>query len=206
MWLPLASVSCRGENMRSAVLIAILLITLPPASVTADTATLPGSVSPAEVKIDGLSPGEPVEFELTIRNEEGPSRVFLLTVYQPSEGTRREGRDELPDGSWVSFSSDEVELGSEEEGSVRVTVSVPDDPAFMGKDWEIWLGVAPQSRELMTVKYYVRLLISTSSEADPWPGDLTVIGIVVAAGLLGYVVYRCSRRRVESRWPPTIAA
>lgn len=185
--------------MRSAMLIATLLITLLPASVAAGVSTYSGSVSPTEVTIDGLSPGDPVDFELTIRNEEGPARVFLLTVYQPSEEARRAGRDELPDDSWVTFSSDEVELGSEDKVSVRVTVAVPNEPAFMGKDWEIWLGVAPQTRELMTVKYYVRLLISTRSDDELWPNALTVIGTIVAAGLLGYAAHSCSRRGARSR-------
>jgi len=183
--------------MRPALLILMLLVVVTPASAAADTAGRSVSVSPAEVRVDNLSPGVPADFDLTIYNGEGLARVFVLTVYQPPEDSRRDGRDELPDGSWIGFSHTEVEVGAESESSVRVTVAVPQDEAFTGKDWEVWLGVAPQSGELLAVKYYVRLLISTRSEAEGRCGRWLVAGITVAAILLGYGGYHYLRRRTE---------
>jgi len=183
--------------MRPALLTAMLLVLIMPASVTADTATRSVSVSTAEVRIDNLSPGVPVDFDLTIHNEEGLARVFVLTIYQPPEESRRDGRDELPDNSWIGFSHTEVEVGAESESSVRVTVAVPQEQAFTGKDWEVWLGVAPQSGELLSVKYYVRLLISTKSEAEGKCGRWLVAGIIMASIIVGYGGYHYLTRRTE---------
>lgn len=183
--------------MRPALLTWMLLVIIMPASVTADTAARSVSVSPAEVRIDNLSPGVPVGFDLTIHNGEGLARVFVLTVYQPPEDSRRDGRDELPDESWIGFSQTEVEVGTESESSVRVTVAVPQERAFAGKDWEVWLGVAPQSGELLAVKYYVRLLISTKSEVEGRCGRWLVAGIVMASILVGYGGYHYLRRKTE---------
>ncbi len=183
--------------MRLSLLIATLLVTILPASATADSSVQSVSVSPAEVTIDNLSPGEPVDFELTIRNEEGQDRVFVLTVHHPPEEARRAGRDKLPNDSWVIFAREELQVGAEREADIRVTVSVPQEQALMGRDWEVWLGVAPQSGELLVVKYYVRLLISTRSEAEAMSSTWRAAGIIVAAVLLGYGVHYYLRRRPE---------
>ena len=168
-----------------------------PSSVTAYAAAGSVSVSPTEVRIDDLSPGVPVDFDLTIYNEEGLARVFVLTIYQPPEESRRDRRDEFPDNSWIGLSHTEVEVGAESESSVRVTVAVPQEQAFMGKDWEVWLGVTPQSGELLSVRYYVRLLISTKSEAEGKCGRWLVAGIVMASIIAGYSGYHYLRRRTE---------
>ncbi len=183
--------------MRSALLIAMLLVVIMPASVAADTAARSVSVSPAEVTIDNLSPGEPVDFELTIRNDEGQDRVFVLTIHHPPEEARRAGRDRLPDDSWISFSTEEFEVGADCEAGVRVTVSVPREQAFMGRNWEVWLGVTPQSGELVVVKYYVRLLVSTRPEAKARFGTWMVAAIIVAAVMLGCGAHYHLRRRAE---------
>ena len=183
--------------MRPALLIALLLVVIMPASVTADTAARSISVSPAEVTIDNLSPGVPADFDLTIYNEEGLARVFVLTVYQPPEESRRDGRDELPDDSWIGLSHTEVEVGAESEASVRVTVAVPQEQAFTGKDWEVWLGVAPQSGDLLAVKYYVRLLISTRHETEVRCGRWLVAVIIMAGILVGYGVFHYLKRKTE---------
>jgi len=183
--------------MRQALLIAMLLVVISPASAAADTSARSVSVSPAEVNIENLSPGVPVGFDLTIHNEEGMARVFLLTVYQPPEDLRRDGREELPDESWIGFSQTEVEVGAESEASVRVTVVVPKEQVFTGEEWEVWLGVSRQSGELLTVKYYVRLLISTRAEAERRVSIGLVVGAAVAALLLGYGAYYYLRRRPE---------
>jgi len=191
--------------MRPALLIAMLLVVITPASAAADTSARSVSVSPAEVSIDNLSPGVPVDFDLTIHNEEGLARVFVLTVYQPPEDSRRAGREELPDERWIGFSQTEVEVGAESEASVRVTVAVPQEQALTGKDWEVWLGVSRQSGELLTAKCYVRLLISTRSEAACRVSMGLVVGAALAALLLGYGFRRYLRRRTSLTLPSVSA-
>jgi hypothetical protein len=152
------------------------------------------SISPAEVNIDNLSPGEAAEFELTIHNKDEAPHVFTLATFHPQEEERREGRTEFPDDSWISFSPQEIEVAANSEARAKMTVSIPSNTKWAGKDWEIWLGVASESSDLLAVKLYVRLLVSTVG------GKSNIglfVGIAVAIMLLGYGAYYYFRRKAK---------
>ena len=152
------------------------------------------SVSPVEVEIDNLSPGGEAQFNLTIRNKEDVNHVFALTTYNPGESERREGRAEFPDDSWISFSSRKVSVEANSEAKAKVTVAIPANQKWAGKDWEIWLRVCPEEREFLVVNYYIRLLVSTGGEVETGTNVGVVIGIVVGILLLGCVVYYFRRK------------
>ena len=152
------------------------------------------SVSPMEIKIDNLSPGREAQFNLTIRNKEDVNHVFALTTYNPGESERREGRAEFPDDSWISFSSQKVSVEANSETKAKVTVAIPANQKWAGKDWEIWLRVCPEEREFLVVNYYIRLLVSTGEEVEAGTNVGLVIGIVVGILLLGCVVYYFRRK------------
>jgi hypothetical protein len=168
-------------------LVAVLLIAvvLFPAMVQAQSF----SVSPVEVEIDNLSPGEVTQFDLAIHNKEDVNHVFALTTYNPGEPERREGRAEFPDNSWISFSPQSVEVGANSEASAEVTITVPPNQKWAGKDWEIWLRVAPEEREFLVVNYYIRLLVSTGEEVEAGTNVGLVVGIPVGILLVACVVY-----------------
>lgn len=149
-------------------------------------------VSPAEVRIDGLPPGGEAEFELTIHNHYDAAHTFILNTFPPWE--RRPGRSEFPDDSWVSFSPQEIEVAASSDAKVKVTVAIPSNQKWAGKDWEVWLRVAPEEKEFLVVNYYIRLLVSTSSEVRGGPNIALVVGIVMGILLLGYGVYYFRRR------------
>ena len=176
---------------------ALLLVTiLLPSSALAQSF----SVSPAEVSIDGLSPGGEAEFNLTIHNKDDASHTFTLTTYKPEESQRRQGRAEFPDDSWVSFSPQELEVAANSDAKVKVMVAIPANQKWAGKDWEIWLGVKPKTSDLLVVNYYIRLLVSTSKEIEAGPNIAVVVGIVMGILLLGYGVYYL-RRRTKPKHP-----
>jgi len=152
------------------------------------------SVSPMEIKIDNLSPGGEAQFNLTIRNKEDVNHVFALTTYNPEESERREGRAEFPDGSWISFSSQKVSVEANSEAKTKVTVAIPANQKWAGKDWEIWLRVCPEEREFLVVNYYIRLLVSTGGEVEAGTNVGVVVGTVVGILLLGCVVYYFRRK------------
>lgn len=152
------------------------------------------SVSPMEIKIDNLSPGEEAQFNLTIRNKEDVNHVFALTTYNPGESERREGRAEFPDDSWISFSPQKVEVEAKSEAKAEVTVAIPANQKWTGKDWEIWLRVAPEEREFLVVNYYIRLLVSTGGEVEVGTSVGLIVGIVVGILLLACVVYYFRRK------------
>jgi hypothetical protein len=185
--------------MKFALFLAVLPVILLPSSALADTASQYITVAPVEVNIDNLSPGEAAEFELTIHNQEERAHVFVLTPFQPPEQERRQGRAEFPHDSWISFSSQVIGVAPNSKATVMVTVAVPPAQEWAGKDWEIWLGVAAESSDVLVVQLYVRLLVSTSAAAEAESDVGLVVGIAAAAVVLGYTAYYYSRRRPTSR-------
>lgn len=185
-------------NHKSIGLIAALLVV----SLPSFTPVQDFSVSPAEVTIENLSPGETAEFELTIHNKDAAAHVFTITTFQPQERERREGRAEFPDDSWISFSPQEIEVAANSEANVKVAVSMPPNTKWAGTDWEIWLGVAPETNALLAVKLYVRLLVSTNAAVEARSNTGLVVGIAVAIMLLGYGAYYYFRRKAKLKSKP----
>ena len=157
------------------------------------------SVSPVEVKIDNLPPGEAAEFNLTIDNKDNTSHTFILTTHNPDESERRQGRAEFPNSNWVSFPH-QVEVQANSEAEVRVKVAIPSQQKWAGKDWEIWLSITPEEKELLVVNYYIRLLVSTGKEVQVGPNMGLIIGIAIGILLLGCGIYYF-RRKAKPRHP-----
>jgi len=176
-------------------LIAALLVIFLPSFTLAQEVNF--GVSPAEVRINDLPPGGTAEFELTIHNKDAIAHVFTFTAFHPPEEERREGRAEFPDDSWISFSSPEIEVAANSQANVTVTVSIPQEQEWAGEDWETWLGVAAESSDLLGVKLYVRLLVSTTPAAGGKSNRGVFAGIAVAIVLLGCGVYYYFRRKAK---------
>jgi hypothetical protein len=141
-----------------------------------------------------LPPGETAEFELTIHNKDEIAHNFTIATFQPPEEERREGRAEFPDDSWISFSSPGLEVPAGYEANATVTVVIPREQKWAGGDWETWLGVTAESSDLLAVRLYARLLVSTSG--TNFNAGL-VAGIVVGIVLLGWGGYYYFRRRTR---------
>jgi len=182
-------------HIKLAGLIAAFLVILLPSFILAQDSSL--GVSPAEVHIDNLPPGEAAEFELTIHNKDGIAHNFTIATFQPPEEERREGRAEFPNDSWISFSSQEIEVAAHSEANVKVTVAIPREQKWAGEDWEIWLGVAAESRDLLAVKLYARLLVSTSAAMEARSNAGLVAGIIAGIVLLGCGGYYYFRRKAK---------
>jgi hypothetical protein len=171
---------------------AALVIILPSFAVAQD---INFSVFPAEVHIDNLPSGEAAEFELTIHNKEETAHNFTIATFQPPQEQRRSGRAEFPDDSWISFSSQEIEVAAKSEADVTVTVAIPRERDWAGESWETWLGVAAESSDLLAVRLYVRLLVSTSAAIAARSNAGLVVGIIVGIVLLGFGGYYYFRHK-----------
>jgi hypothetical protein len=156
-------------------------------------------VSPAEVTIDGLLPGQEAEFELSIHNHYDAAHSFVLSTSHPWD--RRPGRADFPDDSWIGFSPRQIEVAANSQAKVRVTVAIPSKQEWAGRDWEVWLGVTPEEKEFLVVNCYVRLLVSTSTQAQAGPNTGLIVGIAIGVLLLSYAVYY-SRRKAKSKHQP----
>jgi len=181
------------RHIKLAGLIAAPLIIFLPSFILAQEIDF--SVSPAEVHIADLPLGETSEFQLTIRNKEELAHNFTLTTFQPPEEERRDGRAGFPDDSWISFSCPEVEVAANSEGNVTVTVAIPQEQKWAGKDWETWLGVDVESSDLLAVRLYTRLLVSTSG--TKFNAGL-IVGIIVGIVFLGCGSYYYFRHKTRS--------
>jgi len=182
-------------RIKLAGLIAALLVIFLPSFTLAQDVNF--GVSPAEVRINDLPPGEAAEFVLTIHNKDDVAHVFTFTASEPPEEETREGRARLPDDSWISFSSQEIELAAGSEANVTVTVAIPQEQKGAGQDWETWLGVTAESSDLLGVKLYVRLLVSTVGTRS---NIGLVAGIAVAIVLLGYGGYYYFKRKAKPKY------
>jgi len=180
-----------GRIKLAGLIAAVLVIFLPSFTSAQDFSF---GVSSDEVSIYSLAPGEATEFELTIHNKAEIAHNFTIATFQPLEEERREGRAEFPDENWISFSSQEIEVPANSAANVTVTVAIPREQKWAGEDWEIWLGVDAESSDLLAVRLYVRLLVSTSG--TKFNAGL-VAGIVVGIVLLGCGGYYYFRRRAK---------
>jgi hypothetical protein len=170
-----------------ASLISVLLVIFPSSFTTAQDINF--SVIPAVIRINNLPSGEATAFELAIHNKDDTAHVFTLTLFSPSEKQRWEGRAALPDVSWISFSPSAIEVAPDSAANVTVTVAVPPEPEWAGKDWETWLGVNADSSDLLGVTLFVRLLVSSTSAAKPVFNEGVFAIIAVAIVLLGGGTY-----------------
>ena len=187
------------RHIKLAGLIAALLIILLPSITLAQELIF--SVSPTEVSIDNLPPGEAAEFQLTVYNKDETAHNFTITISQPPKEERREGRAEFPDENWISLSSQEIEVAANSEAETTVRVAIPQEQKWAGEDWETWLGVAAKSSDLLAVKLYVRLLVSTTPAAEAMSNAGLVAGIIVGVVLLGYGGYYYFRRKARPQRP-----
>jgi hypothetical protein len=179
-------------SIKLAGLVSVLVVIFFPSFTLAQDINF--GVSPSEVRIDELHPGEMAQFELTINNKDETARNFTITTFAPSKQERREGRAEFPDDSWVTFSCPRIEIGANSRANVIVTTAIPGEQKWAGKHWELWLGVTPESSDLLAAKLYVRLLVSTRGTRV---NAGLVAGIVGAIALLSCGGYYYFRRRAR---------
>lgn len=179
-------------RIESAGLIAAFLVMFFPFLALAEDVNF--SVVPAEVHIDNLLPGESAEFELTIHNKDEIAHNFTVTTFPPPKEQRREGRAQLPNDSWISFPSPRIEIAGTSQANATVTVAIPQEQKWAGRDWETWLGVTAESSDLVSLKLYVRLLVSTSGARF---NPELIAPIAVAVVLLGCGGYYYFRRKAR---------
>jgi hypothetical protein len=110
----------------------------------------------------------------------------------------REGRAEFPDDSWVGFSSQEIEIAANSEAAVTVTLTIPQEPKWAGKEWEVWLGVTAESGDLLAVRLYTRLLVSITPIIRNRLDAGLVAGIVVGIVIFGCGSYLYFRRKTRT--------
>lgn len=180
----------RRNSLIWLILAFLLLIISAPSIVQAEDF----GVSPAIVSISNLAPGEEKEFELTIYNWDDTARTFTLTTYKPEKSRLKPGRSEFPHARFITFSPQEIEVAANSEAEVKVKIAIPAEEKYTNKNWEIWLQVAPKDKDFLVVNYYIRLLVSTSSEVKGGTNTGLIATVICIAILLGCGIYYFRRK------------
>jgi len=180
------------RTIRLAGLVSGFLAVLLPLVTLAENVNF--SVVPAEVHVGDLLPGDEAEFELTIHNKDDKAHNYTITTFPPLQDQTREGRAQFPDDDWITFSRQRIEITAGSQAPVTVEVAIPQEQRWADRTWETWLAVTAESSDMLTVKLYVRLLVSTGGTRF---SDGLVAGIAVAVVLLAFGAYYYFRRRAS---------
>ena len=168
--------------------LTILLVVFSPSPALAQD--LAFGVSPTEVTIENLAPGQTAEFELSLRNKDDLPLTLAVTTFRPPCDRRRQGRGEFPDTGWISISDREIELPAGSESTLTVAIAIPAQQQWAGHDWEIWITVTTQSDDLLAVELYVRLLVSTAAPARPGATARLLGGLALGLLIFGCLVHQ----------------
>ena len=129
---------------------------------------------------------------MTIHNKDDTAHNYTIATFPPLQDQTREGRAQFPDDDWITFSRQRIEITADSQANVTVVVAIPQEQRWADRDWETWLAVTAESSDMLAVKLYVRLLVSTGGTRFN-PG--VVAGIAVAAVLLAFGGYYYLKRR-----------
>ena len=164
--------------------------------------------SPAEFIVSEVMPGETAERIVHINNKEDSPQTFDISVETTPEGSRREGRAEFPDNTWVTFDRESVTVDALSSEAVKVYIDIPKEQRWLEQDWETWIKITGASSGMFKTVLYIRLLVSTDSEVAPassstvWdnPGSVAGIAGAVVCGIIALLagLWYMRRRRMPS--------
>jgi len=156
------------------------------------------SLSPGEVRVDGIRLGETASFEITIANNKDFPLGFSISTTIPGPDDLRPGYEPFPDASWIRVAPQQIELPQFSQKKVTVTVTIPSEGDWGGRNYECWLGATSEAMGILQIELACRLLLSTSAayaRGLDWPliGSITGIAIIAIGLIYG-------NRRKLKRW------
>ena len=178
-----------------AVLLAILTISSTPALAQEAEGW---AISPGEARVDGLLLGESTDFPITVINNEDSPLTFTMSAEIPEAGKLRPGHEPIPNTNWITFDLPLVELDAHSHQEVIVTVAVPSNGDWGGRNFECWLRATSEAMGMLQVELDCRLLLSTSAayaRGIDWILVGAIAGVVVVTGAMAY-----SNRKTLKRW------
>jgi len=173
---------------RCIISIALLLSLISPSYIVMAHAGQGWSLSPGEIRVDGIRLGETASFVVTIANNNDLPIGFSISATIPRPDNLRPGYEPLPDASWISFTPQQIELPPFSQKKITVTVAVPSEGDWGGRSYECWLGAKSEAMGVIQIELDCRLLLSTSAayaRGVYWPLIGGITGItVIAIGLI----------------------
>lgn len=178
-----------------AVLLAILAVSSAPALAQEAEGW---AISPGEARVDGLLIGEITNIPVTVINNGDSTLTFTMSAEIPQTGEIRPGYEEIPDTNWITFDLPLVELDAHSRQEVVVTVAIPSNGDWGGRNYECWLRATSEAMGMLQVELDCRLLLTTSasySRGIDWTLAGVIAGVVVVTGAMVY-----SNRRTLKKW------
>jgi hypothetical protein len=152
-------------------------------------------VVPAEFRVDDVPIGQQVTLSVKLNityHGSSPAEYEIRSILPLS---LREGYENIPDPSWMTFSPSELTLQPGTTENVTIYLSVPNNEEYLGKKWEVWIDVSPKPTYVgggasMGVELFSRVLISTSQTPPPplWPILISVLLVLALVAGLGYAI------------------
>lgn len=125
----------------------------------------------AEVSVEHLKIGrsysmlELMNFPLRVMNTGTEPMPLSVTVLPPAvAGEFREGYEPIPDVGWIHLQQSSFTVPPGIEGVTDVVITIPDDPALMGRRFVVYLWTKSENLAYTGVGLKSRLLLSVSSQ------------------------------------------
>ena len=79
-----------------------------------------------------------------------------------------EGYSDIPDPKWLRFERNEVILGPDETGEIKMYLDVPNHDGYYNQHWMIGIGVKgkPKEGEAIALAVYPKYFVETESKPD----------------------------------------
>lgn len=156
------------------------------------------AISPGEARVDGLLLGESANFSVTVINNEDSPLTFTMSAEIPEADKLRPGHEPIPDTNWITFDVPLVELDAYSRQEVIVTVAIPSNGDWGGRNYECWLRATSEAMGILQVELDCRLLLSTSA-AYARGIDWTLVGVIAGVVVVAVAMIYSNRRTIK-KW------
>ena len=126
-----------------------------------------------DVVLEGIQPGhtynlrEQVSLPFAVENRGDAETTIYIEMALPREGTMAKGYEAIPDPGWLKAIPDKLTVAPHALGYCDLLLSVPDDPALQGKNYQITIKArtAPSGMLALQVENKLRFSIGPGPES-----------------------------------------
>lgn len=127
-------------------------------------------VGPGSFTINGMPVGvdKNLGIELTIKHFGKVEEEYVIEVQKPSEAAEKwlKGYSEIPDTSWFYLEKNEISVGPEETGRIKMFLKIPDDEKYYNQHWMVYLKIYNKRKEMFKAVISPNYMIETISKED----------------------------------------
>lgn len=144
-------------------------------------------VSPGAFCLQNAEIGKDLDLgiDMVITNKDDEEKVFVVKTLKPSEVTDKwiKGYSEIPDVSWFYFNENEIKIGPNSEGKLRMHLKVPDEEKYYNQHWLVYAEVTTKAGKEEMFKTAVKpsYMIETKANPDVKGKPYGILGLVPGA-------------------------